>query len=83
MEPYEVSAILDLMYLKNKESWEQTKMQGYITAQVNSTKKISPDDIMKFPWEKGDVNVDTEEDLKAMEEEMKRYKDRLNGGNNL
>ena len=64
--------------MKNKDSWEQTRLQGYITAQVNSTKKISPDDIMTFPWEKSDRHIDTEEEIKSMEEEMRIYTEKLN-----
>lgn len=52
MQPYEVSAILEYIDVADKTTWEQTRMQMYITAQVNSTKKLKPTDIMPFTWDK-------------------------------
>lgn len=78
MKFYEVEAIMENLWMKDKSSWEQARLQGYITAQCNSTKKLSPDDIMKFPWEKSEIHIDTKEEIKAMEEEMKAYTEKLN-----
>lgn len=52
MQPYEVSTILDYIDIADKTTWEQTRMQMYITAQVNSTKKLKPTDIIPFTWDK-------------------------------
>lgn len=52
MRPYEVSIMLNYIDNADKTTWEQTRMQMYITAQVNSTKKIKPTDIMNFSWDK-------------------------------
>lgn len=52
MEVYEMKAILDNLYLKDKEGWEQTRMLAYIMAQVNSTKPLKASDIMRFLWDK-------------------------------
>ena len=38
-------------YYAHKDSWEQTRLLAYITAQVNSTKKIKLSDILDFYWE--------------------------------
>lgn len=60
MQHYEINAIFKNLYMKNKESWEQTRLQSYIVAQGNSTKKLKPQDIIKFPWEdeiKGSSNT--------------------------
>ena len=54
MKPYELAIICDSLHLRQKDSWEQARMLAYITAQVNSTKKLKPTDIIKFAWE----NVD-------------------------
>jgi hypothetical protein len=52
MQMYEVKTLLKNSHYKNKDSWEQARMNSYIVAQVNSTKSIKPTDIMSFPWEK-------------------------------
>lgn len=51
MTMYEAKALLKYQYYKDKENWEQTRLLGYITAQVNSTKKIKINDILKFEWD--------------------------------
>lgn len=59
MQPYEVNMILEYIGNVDKTSWEQTRMQMYITAQVNSKKKIKPVDIMKFSWDDIKQDIDT------------------------
>lgn len=34
-----------------KQDWEQTRFQSYITAQTQSTKKLNPQDVLKFSWD--------------------------------
>ena len=59
MQPYEVNMILEYIGNADKTSWEQTRMQMYITAQVNSKKKLKPVDIMKFSWDDIKQDIDT------------------------
>ena len=76
---YEIEALLENLWMKNKESWEQTRIQAYITAQTQSTKKIDMNDMMSFPWEKKVEKVeDTPEDIEMMMKEMKEMEDKLN-----
>lgn len=71
---YEVRAVLDYGYLKDQEAWEQTRLVGYIQAQTNSTKKLKPTDIVKFPWEneggkpKAKAEVMSDEDLNRLKQ---------------
>lgn len=79
MNFYEIEALLDNLWMKNKESWEQTRVQAYITAQTQSTKKIDMNDMMSFPWEKKVEKVeDTPEDIEMMRKEMKEMESKLN-----
>ena len=79
MNFYEIEALLDNLWMKNKESWEQTRVQAYITAQTQSTKKIDMNDMMSFPWEKKVEKVeDTPEDIAMMRKKMKVLEDKLN-----
>lgn len=50
LEFWEVNDILDNIEYTDRNSWEQCKINSYITAQVNSTKKINIDEFMKFKW---------------------------------
>lgn len=79
MNFYEIEALLENLWMKNKESWEQTRVQAYITAQTQSTKKIDMNDMMSFPWEKKVEKVeDTPEDIEMMMKEMKEMESKLN-----
>lgn len=79
MKFYEIEALIENLWMKNKETWEQTRVQAYITAQTQSTKKIDMNDMMSFPWEKKVEKVeDTPEDIEMMRKEMKEMEDKLN-----
>ena len=79
MKFYEIEALIENLWMKNKESWEQTRVQAYITAQTQSTKKIDMNDMMSFPQEKKVEKVeDTPEEIDMMRKEMKEMESRLN-----
>ena len=79
MKSYEIDCLIENLWMKNKESWEQTRLQAYITAQTQSTKKIEMNDMMSFPWEKKVEKVeDIPEDIEMMRKEMKEMEDKLN-----
>ena len=54
MQMYEIQPLITNIYLKSKESWEQTRLLGYIIAQGNSTKTLKLNDIIRFPWDDDD-----------------------------
>ena len=76
---YELNFHLKNIQHKHKESWEQTRFMGYITAQVNSTKQLKIKDIMSFPWDVNDVNdgnkntTISNEDVARLKEKAKLY----------
>lgn len=51
MKHYELDIILSMLEYTNKQNWEQTRFLSYITAQSQSTKKLNPQDILKFSWD--------------------------------
>lgn len=53
---YEAKSLLNYSYYREQESWEQTRLLAYITAQVNSTKKLKMTDIIKFQWDENHKN---------------------------
>jgi CRISPR/Cas system-associated exonuclease Cas4 (RecB family) len=80
MEFYEISALIENAWMKSKESWEQARLQAYLTAQVNSTKKIDMTEFMTFPWEKVETEKieDTKEEREAVMKEMKEWENIMN-----
>lgn len=80
MEFYEMSALIENAWMKSKESWEQARLQAYLTAQVNSTKKIDMTEFMTFPWENtGTEKIeDSKEEREALMREMKAWENKMN-----
>ena len=79
MQSYEIDSLIENMWMKNKESWEQTRTVGYITAQCQSTKRLDPKELMSFPWE-GDSHTEeiTDDERKEILKEMKEMESKLN-----
>ena len=76
----EVESFLDGLNRRNRESWEQTRLLGYIIAKSNSTKTLKQPDILRFPWdeeEKKDTSV-TNEDMKRLRAKAKALESQLN-----
>lgn len=79
MQFYEIKCLLENMWRKDKESWEQTRTVAYVTAQSQSTKKIDMQSIMTFPWEKSKAEeLPTQEERDEMFKEMKAMEDMMN-----
>jgi len=78
MQFYEVEALIENLWMKDKESWEQARTISYVTAQCQSTKKLDMKEMMTFPWEKGEKIEDNPEELEAVREEMKLWQKRMN-----
>ena len=80
MQMYEIQPLIASIHRKYKESWEQARLVAYITAQVNSTKKLKPTDIISFCWD--DTISDTSisnEDVQRLKEKAKQYTTKSNG----
>jgi hypothetical protein len=81
MEMYEIGCLMPFLYLASKDSWEQARFMGYISAQTHSTKKMSVSDIVSFPWEEGAKSHDTSmtnEDKRRLELKAKQLEKRMN-----
>ncbi len=77
---YELQPFINNMNKKNKENWEQTRLLAYILAQVNSTKKLSMTDIIKFSWDSDNENKVTSisnEDIERLKNKAKEYETKL------
>lgn len=78
---YEITPYIRNIHLRSKEGWEQARLGAYITAQVNSTKKLKVTDIMEFPWEsdyknkkmRTGVTEISNEDVERLRNKAKKY----------
>lgn len=81
MQFYEIPELVKGLNVKHKESWEQTRFISYITAQVNSTKKLKPTDILKFSWDSDVPDKDTSisnDDIQRLKDKSKMIEQKLN-----
>lgn len=67
MEIYELDSVLKHYPYRFKSECEMARNIAYIIAQSNSTKKLKPNDIMKFVWD--DNKILNEEKRKELSEE--------------
>lgn len=83
MQMYEINALMDNKHLAVKDSWEQSRMIAYIIAQVNSKKKLNPDDIIKFSWDENTASVDTsisDKDIERLRQKADNFLKMTNNG---
>ena len=76
MEMYELDLILSNYQYHYKNEMEMNRNISYIIAQCNSSKKLKPQDIIKFPWDNEDVKKEskqlTEADLQLFRNKAKQ-----------
>ena len=80
MQLYEIPTIVRNANLKNKDSWEQARFISFITAQVNSTKKMKPTDLMLFSWDNEVVDTSksiSNEDRERLKNKSKQYENKI------
>lgn len=75
---WELNDLVQGIKWMDRNTWEQARLQAYLTAQVNSKNKLSPTDILKLPWDEGgeDIDHDTEiskEDIERLKELGKKW----------
>ena len=80
MQLYEVLPLIEHAYLKNKEQWEMTRLQSYLTvsSQCKINKQIT--EFIPFFWEKEEKESPVDkESIKRLKEEIKQREKSLNG----
>lgn len=76
MTEWEINDLVENLPYLDRNLWETCRLNTYITAQVNSTKKLSMQELIKFKWEediKGDIEI-SNEDIKRLKEKAKHIK---------
>lgn len=74
---WELNDIVNNIPYVDRNIWETSRMQAYVTAQVNSRKKLDLQDICKFKWEenpkdKSETEI-SNEDIKRLKELSKQW----------
>lgn len=73
MTEYELYILYDNLEYSDFTNKEMSRILGYIIAQTQSRKKLKPEDIMQFPWDKPDVKHTRKEDTKEDIERAKQF----------
>ena len=58
LQEYEIEPIIQNIPFIEKGDWERTRFQSYCNLQKSSSKRISPQDLITFPWEKEESSTD-------------------------
>ena len=79
LQEYEIEPILEGISTYERGDWERTRFLAYCNLQKSSSKRISPQDLITFPWEKEsddteEINTNSElskEDIQYLKERAK------------
>jgi len=80
MQEYEIQDIISNLEYYERPEWERTRFQSYCNIQKSSSKRISPQDLIAFPWEKEESSTDqingnseplTKEEIQRLKEQAK------------
>ena len=71
------------IHYTDRVSWEQTREVVWAIAQVNSSKQLKRESIMKFPWDESNETKNiTEEDTERIKAKAKAMENILNNRDN-
>lgn len=80
MQEYEIQDIISNLEYYERPEWERTRFQTYCNIQKSSSKRISLQDLISFPWEKEESSTDqingnseplSKEDIQRLKEQAK------------
>lgn len=78
MQLYEARALLKYSDYSSRDSWEQSRLVAYLIAQVNSTKKLRPTDILKFKWDDEEHIGISNDEIERLRNKAKTYEQNKN-----
>lgn len=71
---YEINDVLEYLPYTDRNLWETQRLNSFITAQVNSRKKLNPTDICKFKWETDLEDIEVEHVTEISNNDIERLK---------
>lgn len=72
MQVWEIDPLLRHCDLGIRTSWEQARLNAYMVAQANSTKRLAVTDIIHFPWD--DARDESSDDTRMSNEDLTRLR---------
>jgi hypothetical protein len=71
---WEINDIIDLIPYCDRSQWEGARLNAYVTAQVNSRKRLNQQDICRFKWEDEDDTLfqENEDAQRITDEDINR-----------
>lgn len=82
MQLYEIDDILEFIPYLDRNSWEQCRLNSYITSMIDHS-KLKIDDFLPFPWDKEskrDSQRITKEDIENLKKLEKLWSGKTNNG---
>lgn len=74
---WEIEDIIEYIPYTDRNLWEASRINSYITAQTQSTKKLKVTDILKFEWDKGiteeSITTISNEDIERLRNKAKEW----------
>lgn len=80
LQEYEIQSIIEYLEYTEYGDWNRTRFLAYCNLQKSSSKRISPQDLITFPWEKEESSTDqingnseplSKEDIQRLKEQAK------------
>lgn len=84
LNDYEIDSILENLQYDDVNSWEQTRLKIYSTAQMVSKKQLILKDLMKFPWEEQEEEEEhktsiSNEEIEFLEKKARQIQKKVYG----
>lgn len=80
MTMFEFEKLLEYSFYAHQDEWEQCRYNSYVNVQMNSKKKLKPQDILPFTWDNNTKRetIVSEKDKKRLREFAKKQEEILN-----
>lgn len=80
MTMFEFEKLLEYSFYAHQDEWEQCRFNSYINIQMNSKKKLKPQDILPFTWDNNTKRgtIVSEKDKNRLREFAKKQEELLN-----
>lgn len=82
MTMFEFEKLLEYSFYAHQDEWEQCRFNSYVNVQMNTKKKLKPQDILQFTWDKNNntkrETIVSEKDKNRLREFAKKQEEILN-----
>lgn len=80
MTMFEFEKLLEYSFYAHQDEWEQCRYNSYINVQMNTKKKLKPQDILQFTWDNNTKRetIVSEKDKNRLREFAKKQEEILN-----